>query len=487
MGRFPRIGTTSVWLRHFILFCFFLGFATSQGVAQANLLVNGGFESGWSNGIPGWHTSQNVGLASGYSNAAEGTNYVRIYGTLSQDVPTIPGRLYQLRFAMAGNLEYPEQHILSVRWGNHLSTATWDPTGKSSTNLGWSYVTHTLVATGTVMRLSFSNPAPETPAAPSLDAVSLVALDSGISMIDFEPPTTPGGGQLIFSWREHDFLFSTINHFFHQDSGNSAELPANGGAYLRFFEFNRPFTITNTLGRSFSLFSVELAEFSTLFAGPKSVTFAGRRKDGSQVSETFVTDGMIDGSGPKRDFQTFHFSPQFTNLISVSVTNDLYSLDKLTFRMMHPKLGITNQPASQTVYLGSNVTFEVTAVGEPPLSYQWRRNSTNLVAATNHALQISNAQLSHSGTYSVLVTDGTGASLASSDAVLRVRPVPHPDLLWTLSAGERSYLRQGTEQRGLAHNPTTDRLLLVDRISTSSGRIHVLDAATGEDLHALNT
>ncbi len=39
---------------------------------------------------------------------------------------------------------------------------------------------------------------------------------------------------------------------------------------------------------------------------------------------------------------------------------------------------ITNQPISQTVYLGSKVTFSVMATGIGPLTYQWQQNGTNL-------------------------------------------------------------------------------------------------------------
>lgn len=39
---------------------------------------------------------------------------------------------------------------------------------------------------------------------------------------------------------------------------------------------------------------------------------------------------------------------------------------------------ITNQPANQTVVLGSKVTFSVTAPGAGPFTYQWQFNSNNL-------------------------------------------------------------------------------------------------------------
>ena len=39
---------------------------------------------------------------------------------------------------------------------------------------------------------------------------------------------------------------------------------------------------------------------------------------------------------------------------------------------------ITAQPTNQTVAVGGTATFEATAAGTAPLSYQWLSNSTNL-------------------------------------------------------------------------------------------------------------
>jgi hypothetical protein len=51
-------------------------------------------------------------------------------------------------------------------------------------------------------------------------------------------------------------------------------------------------------------------------------------------------DGVIDGTGPLADFQTFTFDAQFSGLSRVEVTPDLYSLDNLRVA-----LSTTNSPA----------------------------------------------------------------------------------------------------------------------------------------------
>ncbi len=53
--------------------------------------------------------------------------------------------------------------------------------------------------------------------------------------------------------------------------------------------------------------------------------------------------------------------------------------------------GIVTQPASQLMPTGaSNVTFSVTASGDPPLSYQWRTNGTAILGATNASYVFNN-------------------------------------------------------------------------------------------------
>ena len=59
---------------------------------------------------------------------------------------------------------------------------------------------------------------------------------------------------------------------------------------------------------------------------------------------------------------------------------------------------------------GTNVEFRVVATGSLPLSYQWLRNSTNLDAATNSVLTLTNVSASDAGTYQVLVSNALGST-----------------------------------------------------------------------------
>ena len=84
-----------------------------------------------------------------------------------------------------------------------------------------------------------------------------------------------------------------------------------------------------------------------------------------------------------------------------------------------PALSILTQPRDQTVVVGSNVTFSVSATGRPPLTYQWRREGTNLPGATSSSLLLDNVTLNQGGIYTVVVTDAAG-DLPSAPARLLV-------------------------------------------------------------------
>lgn len=81
---------------------------------------------------------------------------------------------------------------------------------------------------------------------------------------------------------------------------------------------------------------------------------------------------------------------------------------------------ITQQPLTQTVNVGADVTFSVGASGSPPLSYFWRRNGNALSGASSSSYTLANVSLSDSGSrFSCIVSNAAGVA-TSDDAVLTV-------------------------------------------------------------------
>ena len=84
---------------------------------------------------------------------------------------------------------------------------------------------------------------------------------------------------------------------------------------------------------------------------------------------------------------------------------------------------IATQPQSQTVNAGGPVSFSVVATNTAPLSYQWRKDGTNLAGATTTSYSIAAAQPTNAGSYTVVVTNVAG-SVTSAVATLTVNLPP---------------------------------------------------------------
>jgi pectate lyase len=84
---------------------------------------------------------------------------------------------------------------------------------------------------------------------------------------------------------------------------------------------------------------------------------------------------------------------------------------------------IVTQPTNQIVIEGQPAIFSVVASGDPVLAYQWYFNTNTLIPnATNASMILTSAQLTNSGSYSVIVTNNSG-SVTSVVATLTVNPI----------------------------------------------------------------
>ena len=84
---------------------------------------------------------------------------------------------------------------------------------------------------------------------------------------------------------------------------------------------------------------------------------------------------------------------------------------------------ITIQPVSLRADKGTGITLSVTAVGTPPLYYQWHKDGATLPQSTEPSLAFTNLQASDAGSYTVEVLNPCG-SVTSAVAVLAVTLVP---------------------------------------------------------------
>ncbi len=106
-------------------------------------------------------------------------------------------------------------------------------------------------------------------------------------------------------------------------------------------------------------------------------------------------DGVLDGSALKLE-------------VKVVVLNEYPSAPVITV-----------QPLSQSVAVGANVVFTVSALGTEPLTYQWQWNGEDIEGATSSTLTLNDVQLNQAGNYSVAVSNALGVAI-SSEAALSV-------------------------------------------------------------------
>jgi hypothetical protein len=66
---------------------------------------------------------------------------------------------------------------------------------------------------------------------------------------------------------------------------------------------------------------------------------------------------------------------------------------------------------------GDSVTLSAYAIGVPPLSYQWRKNGTPILGATNTSYGISGLNVAKSGNYDLVVTNVYGSATSKVAAV----------------------------------------------------------------------
>jgi alpha-tubulin suppressor-like RCC1 family protein len=70
------------------------------------------------------------------------------------------------------------------------------------------------------------------------------------------------------------------------------------------------------------------------------------------------------------------------------------------------------QPGNQSASPGGTISFSASATGYGVFSYQWLKNGAMIVGATNSTLTLTNAQLSASGLYNVVVSNIVGMAIS---------------------------------------------------------------------------
>ena len=124
---------------------------------------------------------------------------------------------------------------------------------------------------------------------------------------------------------------------------------------------------------------------------------------------------------------------------------------------------ITQPPVNQTVALGGTLTLGVTAGGTTP-AYQWFKDSRLILGATNSTLTVTNAGVTNSGTYYVVITNGNGMVISLPALVA----VGNPSLLaW-------GYNQNGQLGNGATSNTNQPIIVASNVVAGAAGQYHSL-------------
>ncbi|ROL62000.1 choice-of-anchor D domain-containing protein [Bacteroidetes/Chlorobi group bacterium ChocPot_Mid] len=113
---------------------------------------------------------------------------------------------------------------------------------------------------------------------------------------------------------------------------------------------------------------------------------------------------------------------QYKIRITDITDNNRYDISDANFTISAPTI-INTHPVSQNVCSKQNIQFTVVATGGN-LTYQWRKNGSNLSGKTSSTLAINNVQTSDAGSYDCVVTGSCGNPQTSQAANLSVTESP---------------------------------------------------------------
>ncbi len=189
---------------------------------------------------------------------------------------------------------------------------------------------------------------------------------------------------------------------------------------LSMTERGRTFQLTGST--SFTITSpdqIGLPQFSLNSSDNKTYTVKVstlNRKGKTYVASVALADGSLETSWP--DYVNWVLEITDNNDANGNGIPDLSDTPATPPTIMTP-------PQNRSVVVGTNVTFSVMANGTAPLSYQWRKNGTNLVGEVSASYTISNVQTDQAGSYSVIVTNVAGG-VTSQNALLVIEQSPLP-------------------------------------------------------------
>ncbi|MCX8521571.1 MAG: DUF1566 domain-containing protein, partial [Rhodoferax sp.] len=160
-----------------------------------------------------------------------------------------------------------------------------------------------------------------------------------------------------------------------------------------------------------SVFATDTASFSVVATGTDPLAYQWK-KNGTDIagatSRTYTTPATVltDNNA----------------VFTVVVSNSAGTVTSNPATLAVTALRITTQPSAQTVDLGGTASFSVTAVGAGTLTYQWKKDGTDIVGATSSTYSLPVTVIADNNAVFSVVVSNSAFTVTSSNAKLKVNP-----------------------------------------------------------------
>lgn len=172
---------------------------------------------------------------------------------------------------------------------------------------------------------------------------------------------------------------------------------------------------------------------SPILAIPSKNLFAGiTMVSGADVVRLYSTPNAAASPSvvlqDRKSFVTTHPNNNYAGALALGTNEVLYALDSDNGIMAFTLTTVASNPlppsfflnpSSQSLLLGTNVTFTSAADGDSPITYQWYFGANIISGATNTSLVLSNIQLTNAGNYRLVASNPINVA-TSAVAVLTV-------------------------------------------------------------------
>ena len=228
----------------------------------------------------------------------------------------------------------------------------------------------------------------------------LIYDSSNAGLLDADTSGLPAGGSNSFEISSTGYLLDayswsiskTIRYLVSEKPDGSYALAAPEGLSIS----SQPASQTVDAGQT--------ATFSVAATGTGSISYQWR-KDGNDIAG--ATQSSYSFAATSIDNDT---------VFAVAVSNasgTLLSNNASLWVLSAP--AIRSQPAARTVTAGQTATFSVAATGTAPLTYQWRKNGSNISGATSSTYTTpGTVSGDNNAVFTVVVTNGRGTATSNS-------------------------------------------------------------------------